>query len=189
MTELTKGKDYLDSTNYLSYILRRIRRGGIWHTYSSIMRQVRRLTFVSALVRIFGILFTLLEKSALLLLLFSSLLILIPAAVVCSVILMSACVVKYTLNHKKIKERIAACDKIVIFLTSSETRTSPLFMRHAAELSRNGNFQIFVLCRGRFTAFSDCAENITKIKPNYYFIIKSFYLKKYAKKTVYITLI
>ncbi len=188
MTELSRGEDYISSSSYIEYIFKRIKGGGIWSVFSNIMRHVRKVTFISAAIRVSGIIFTLLEKSAVLLLLFSSLVILLPAMAVTAVIMGIACAVKYALNHKKMTAWLNSAERIFIYITSSNTSKHHFFMRCAEFDTKSTNTKAIVLCKGNFVAFSEYSEKILKIKPDYYFILKSFYLRNLSKKLIYIAL-
>ncbi len=188
MNNFSRGEDYILSKSYAEYILKRLRKGGIWNVISSISRYVRKLSFISAVIRFSSMVFLLLEKSAVLLLIFSSLVILLPAITATAVIMGIACTVKYAVNHKKITSWIKAADQILIYLTSAYTSKHPLFMRCAENASKSYNTRVIVLCKGNFVAFSQYSNDILRVKADYYFILKAFYLRKMSKSLIYVAL-
>ncbi len=188
MNDFSRGNDYISSQSYVGYIVKRIRRGGTWNLISSVAGYIKKASLISAIVRVSGIIFALLEKSALLLLVFSSLVILLPAIAVTGIITGVACLVKYALYHKKITAWLCGCEKIIIYLTSSHTSSNPLFVRCAEIDAKIEYTKVIILCKGNFVAFCQYSDNILKIKPDYYFILKSLYLRKMSKKLIYIAL-
>ncbi len=189
MSNFSHSDDILNSSNYLSYLIKRIKHHGLWCTFSSLYGNLRRFTVMSAIFKSLRILVSLIEKSAILLLLFSTLLILLPALLFALLIVTAACTVKYAGNHKKIRKMLHESERTIIYLTAAPLTKSSHFINTALDYSKAPENCVVILGRGNFVSFKWLKSNSILVRPDYFFILKTFYLQRCPQKNIFISIL
>lgn len=183
--------EYFRPKTYLGYVVTRMRRGEVWRTLAAIYSKIRKYTFISSLIRTFGLIITLLEKSAVLLLLVTVILFTFPVIIAAFIVYALVCVSKYFIIRKSISAWLSDAEKITVFITKSSIFSNSaenLFMRHAKYEASLFTHPVIVLCKDRFIAAKWYSLNLLAIKPDYYFFLRRSQLDKNRAKITVIVL-
>ncbi len=183
--------DRLYSSTYIGYLIRKLRRGGLWNTVTSIYKKIRKYTFISGIIRTLAFIITLLEKSAILLLIVSSLFILFPAIALFAILFSAVCIFRYIELHKSVKSWITGAKHASVYLTAEKcygkTR-NPLFLRCASEEASSFDHPVIVLCSDRIISAKWYGLNLLTVRPDYFFVLKKHYFRHFSGKITYISL-
>ena len=181
--------DFLTFTTYRSYIIEKIKRGGIFNAVYSLYKKIRKFTIISAFLRTLTIIIAIVEKSAILLLVFSFFIVLLPAILIIATILSITCVAKYIYLHRSVNQWIKAANQITVFLTAEKVLTassSPLFLRMAEEEAASYDHPVVVLVVDRFISAKWYSLNILLVRADYFFLLKRFYFSQKNNSITYI---
>lgn len=184
-------EDRLYSSTYAGYLIRRVRRGGLWSTVTLIYKKVRKYALISGIVRYLALIITLLEKSAILLLALSSFLVLLPAIFLFATLFSAICGVRYLKLHKTVKSWLAGAKSLTVYMTSEKcygkTR-NPLFMRCATSEASSYDHPVIVLCSDRIISAKWYSFNLLTVRADYFFILKKHYFRHFSGNITYISL-
>lgn len=184
-------EDRLYSSTYAGYLLRRLRNGGVWSTVTLVYKKIRKYALISGIVRYLAFVITLLEKSALLLLAVSSFFVLLPAIVIFAALFSAICVVRYLKLHKTVKSWLTGAKRATVYMTSEKcygkTR-NPLFLRCAMAEAADYDHPVIVLCSDRIISAKWYSFNLLAVRPDYFFILKKHYFRRFSVNITYISL-
>lgn len=187
---LKNKNDYFTAKTYVGFLFSKIKKGELWTMISSLYKNIRKYTLISAVIRTFAIIISLLEKSALLLLFATSLLLLFPAILSIAAIFAAICIAKYILWHKTVSAWLKSAEKLTVYLTSEKIfdKKTPLFLRFACAEATEYDHPVIVLCSDPFASVKWYSLNLLAIKPDYYFLLKKMFFARKGLKTTYIAL-
>ncbi len=184
-------EDRIYSSTYVGYLIRRLRKGGVWNTVTTIYKKIRKYTLISGIVRYLALVVTLLEKSAILLLVVSSFFVLFPAMVIFAMLFSAVCLVRYLKLHKTVKSWIMGAKCASVYLTSEKCygkTHNPLFLRCAMDEAASYDHPVIILCSDRIISAKWYAFNLLTVRADYFFVLKKHYLRRFSGKITYISL-
>ncbi len=176
----TSSADYLRATTYIGYIVMKVRQGDLWNSILSLYKKIRRFTIISGIIRSAAFIIALLEKSAILLLFFSAFLILLPAALTAIIIIAAVRITKYLLWHKSVKCWLREAKRVTVYLSTEKIFSNdkaPLFLRMAETEAAEYSHPVIILSSDRFSSVKWYSFNLLAVRPDYFFILRSYYFR------------
>lgn len=171
---------YIDSSNYFSFILKKIKNADAWQLVNALYKQIRKYTFISGIIRAIYYAVLLLEKSALLLLSLSLLILVTPILFALALIYFAACVYRIAKNFKEISLWLSQAKKITVYVTESKIFNceSKLFLRSASLEASEYTHPVIVICADRFVSLKWHGLNLLALRSGTFFFIKRYFLSK-----------
>ena len=192
-----RDRGYFEYGSYLSFVIGRIRNGGVWSAVKNAYKHIRKYTLITAVLRTLVTVVALLEKSALLLLVLTVALFLLPLAIIPMVFIIIGSIIGYFRMHRIVGEWLFGAERVTVYLTSEDFLgkggmnfkvtnenafdTAPLFARCAMVEAGEYTHPVIVVCGGRFLTAKWEGFNLLKVKCHYFFILKKYY---FAEKNV-----